>query len=249
MLATSGETRGASIPGLFNTGVNGSGIVLPDGSNDPHYSLTGPLAGAVVTPRFVQPNDPWLVPPPGSAWICPFSGNPPWSPEGDYTYTLTFDLTGFDPATATIAGQLASDNGTRIYLNGTDTGFFNSGTEFRALTSFTITNGFLATTNTLEFHVVNGFLGRENPSGLLVADFSGTVQPTPSVSIRLSEVEICWQSISNRIYGVEYRSDLTTNTWVALYTNIVGNAGTTCVYDKIISGTPQRFYRVVLPTP
>ncbi len=249
IISTYGVSRGASITGLFNTGVNAFGIVLPDGTNDPHYSVTGPLTVAVVTPRFEQPNDSWLLPPPGSAWICPLSANPPWGPEGAYTYRLTFDLTGLDPATASIAGQLASDNATQIYLNGTDTGFSNSGTEYSALAPFTITNGFLATTNTLEFRVTNGFLGRDNPTGLLVANLAGTAEVTPSLSIRLSEVELCWQSISNRLYGVEYRSDLTTNIWVPLYTNIVGNAGTTCVYDKITSGTPQRYYRVVLPGP
>jgi hypothetical protein len=70
----------------------------------------------------------------------------------------------------------------------------------------------------------------------------------PSVSIRLSEVEICWPSQSNAPYRIEYSSALeTTNAWVALFTNLTGNGAVMCVYDKIPAGRPQRFYRVVCP--
>ena len=241
------EVHGATISGLFNTGVNATGTVLRNDTADMHYSLTGPLSGAFVSPRYNggSPASTWLVPPPGSAWICP---NPQIAPDGDYSYTLKFDLAGFDTATASLSGQLAADNRAQIFFNGIDTGFYTS--SFTAMSPFMITNGFLAGTNTLEFRVHNSRLstGARNPTGLLIAELAGTVQALAPASVRCSEVEICWQSQSNRLYEVEYRSDLTTNTWVALFTNIVGSAGTTCVNDKIIIGTPQRFYRVVLPT-
>ena len=66
-----------------------------------------------------------------------------------------------------------------------------------------------------------------------------------TASIRVSEVEICWLSLSDKTYEVEYRSSLTTNTWTPLFTNIAGNGATICVDDKIVAGQPQRLYRVV----
>lgn len=69
----------------------------------------------------------------------------------------------------------------------------------------------------------------------------------PPATIRLSEVEICWPSHSNKLYQVDFRSELTTNMWLPLFTNIVGNGDTMCVYDKIQAGQPQRFYRLLCP--
>lgn len=66
----------------------------------------------------------------------------------------------------------------------------------------------------------------------------------PQAKIRASEVEICWGSISNTLYKVQYRSDLTTNTWVNLFTNVLAVGEETCVFDVIPRGQPQRFYRV-----
>lgn len=69
----------------------------------------------------------------------------------------------------------------------------------------------------------------------------------PPARIRLSEVEVCWPSESNQLYQVDYRSSVTTNAWIPLFTNILGNGMTNCVYDKIDRGQPQRFYRIVCP--
>jgi hypothetical protein len=73
--------------------------------------------------------------------------------------------------------------------------------------------------------------------------------PPPVLSIRLSEVqevEVCWPSISNQLYRVEYRSDLTTNMWTFLK-DVQASNRTTCVIDKIGVGHSQRFYRLVPP--
>jgi hypothetical protein len=240
------DVQAATITGLFNTGVDGTGTVLPNGTADPHYSLTGPLSGAVVTARFIDGANQWVVPPAGSAWIGPLPSSQS-APTGHYVYTLRFDLTGFDPATAIITGDLAADNTPLIFLNGTDTGFSHPN-QYVTLESFAITNGFLPGTNFLEFRVSNNPSGGQNPTGLLIANLSGTVQDCPRSSIRTSEVEICWPSRSNAVYRVDYRSELTTNSWIPLFTNIVGNGETLCVYDKITVGQPYRFYRVNCPT-
>jgi len=72
-----------------------------------------------------------------------------------------------------------------------------------------------------------------------------TFQPPPLVTIRASQVEVCWNSISNLTYQVQYRSDLTTNLWTSLGDCIRSTNSTSCVVDPIGVGQPQRFYRVL----
>jgi len=60
--------------------------------------------------------------PEGPAWIGPTNGDAN-DPTGTYVYTLVFDFSGFNPNTATISGDLASDNNSSILLNGKDAGF------------------------------------------------------------------------------------------------------------------------------
>ena len=66
----------------------------------------------------------------------------------------------------------------------------------------------------------------------------------PVVTIRVSQVEICWNSYSNQMYKVQYRSDLTSNTWVNLFTNVAGTGTENCVLDAVVRGQAQRYYRV-----
>jgi hypothetical protein len=76
----------------------------------------------------------------------------------------------------------------------------------------------------------------------------GVVEVTPAppmVSIRVSEVEVCWTFRSNRTYQVQYRSQLNTNQWTDFGAPIPGSSGTNCITDEVIVGQPQRFYRVV----
>jgi hypothetical protein len=67
----------------------------------------------------------------------------------------------------------------------------------------------------------------------------------PTAAIRVSEVEVCWNSTSNRTYQVQYRSTLTTNGWVDLGSPVAGNGLMKCVPDKVPPGQPQRYYRVL----
>jgi probable HAF family extracellular repeat protein len=72
--------------------------------------------------------------------------------------------------------------------------------------------------------------------------------PYPALSIRLleAEVELCWNSQTNRPYQLQYRSDLTTNVWSNLGTPIQGNGATNCVYDPMLPGQAQKFFRICL---
>ena len=73
-----------------------------------------------------------------------------------------------------------------------------------------------------------------------------TFEPPLLVTIRASQVEVCWNSISNLTYQVQYRSDLTTNVWTSLVDCVRSTGSTSCIFDPVVVGQPQRFYRVVM---
>ncbi len=82
--------------------------------------------------------------------------------------------------------------------------------------------------------------GEQSASGLVEV-----ISPcSPVASIRVSQIEVCWLSCTNRMYQVQYRSELTTNAWVNFGAPLTGADTTNCVTDAISS--PRRFYRVVL---
>jgi len=78
----------------------------------------------------------------------------------------------------------------------------------------------------------------------LVTQF--TFEPPPLVTIRASQVEVCWNSIPNLTYQVQYRSDLTTNLWTSLVDCVRSTNSTSCIFDPVVIGKPRRFYRVAL---
>src|SRR5207245_11707339 len=85
-----------AVPGLFNTGVDASGVVQPQATLDLHYILTVAAQGAVPTNALVILNHPsWLANDTVSSWIGvvnPGSANVAF---GDYNYQTTFSLAGF----------------------------------------------------------------------------------------------------------------------------------------------------------
>ena len=71
----------------------------------------------------------------------------------------------------------------------------------------------------------------------------------PALSIRLvqsNQIELCWLSHSNSTYQVEYSPELTTNSWTALGGPLLATNATTCIFDELIGGLSQRFYRVFM---
>lgn len=70
---------------------------------------------------------------------------------------------------------------------------------------------------------------------------------SPLLSIRVSQVELCWDSVTNAAYQLQYRSELTTNAWVPFATNFVqGTGGTICSNETVFPGQTQRYYRVAV---
>lgn len=180
---------------LFNTGVDAGGTVLPNNTvGDPHYQLTsvpgGSTTAVLVRTSPASPIPPYIGDNTLSRWIGPNNAGDLSSPPGNYTYATTFDLTGFNPLTAIINGGWSSDNdGVAIKLNGTTVSGPTSFTQFSlGFAPFSITSGFIAGVNTLEFIVHNGGSepgnndGGANPSALRVeiASYSATAVPEAS---------------------------------------------------------------------
>ena len=67
------------------------------------------------------------------------------------------------------------------------------------------------------------------------------------VSQVLSNAQVCWSSLANKQYQLQYRSAVNSNVWTTLGGTVSGSGVTNCVTDAL-AGFRQRFYRVlVLP--
>jgi hypothetical protein len=177
----SAATAAVPIAGLVNSGqIVGGGGVSSGSVREANWLMDG-----------VQPwnsstnNGAWLANNAVSRWMTPASnGNQSFDPTADrlYLYTLSFDLTGFNPATASFNGRFAVDNQvTQILLNGTQItqaglGLFNNWTAFSA------SSGFVSGVNTLAFTVRNLRQASGNPTGLRVEFLASSVDVAVSGS-------------------------------------------------------------------
>jgi hypothetical protein len=191
------------VPRVFSTGVDDAGLALPDGEVDPHYTLVTNATDPNAREAFVHDSTifpivagPWVANTDRSKWIAPLV-NSATAAGGDYAYRTTFDLTGYDPATAVLLGTWATDNlGTDIKLNGTSSGLVNTA-QFGALTAFSLTTGFVAGVNTLEFHLTNtdavsGYTGLRVDN--LRVGALRAASPAPALAARRqgNNVELSW---------------------------------------------------------
>ena len=166
-----------TISTLFSSGLDAAGAVLSPGAADPHYQFT---ASAYSTPppnisaTVIQNHPAWLANDTSSSWLGPVNPGTTDVPAGAYNFRTTFDLTGFQPAGAGLVMNFSVDNDlSDVLLNGISKGIAFSG--FNAFSgNFTLTNGFVSGTNTLDFLTVNGGPGN-NPAGFRVK-LSGTAQ-------------------------------------------------------------------------
>jgi len=181
------SAKAATIPNLFNTGIDNSGNPLGSGVGDPHYTLTSFPSGSATTAVAVTntSNGLWTGNTTTSEWIAPYSDSNAIATVGQYKYQTTFTLPK-DFSTASITGQWATDNeGVNILINGNSTASTTPSSGF-TFNNFTISSGFVAGTNTLDFIVNNGTLplgGTINPTGLqvnsLVGNYTTILVPEP----------------------------------------------------------------------
>ena len=166
-----------SIPGLYNTGVTNTGTVLAkNGDTDSHWTITPANTGVTsnATTYNVDPNGSTYVNTTDAAWLGVSGGG-----NQNYTYSLSFDLTGLDAATASLSGLFAVDNEASIFLNGHLIGSFladhdgsqNSYDAFQSLHAFSASAAdFVSGINTLTFLVTD----YDAPSALVVSGLGGT---------------------------------------------------------------------------
>ncbi len=104
------------------------------------------------------------------------------------------------------------------------------------------------TITTLEFTS----LSASNIYGGILLDAVAVIGPltAPDLTIHRSpgdsQLELCWNSVSNISYDLQYSSNLTSNIWLPLTNCVQGNGVTNCAYDAIQFGQPQKFYRIVV---
>ncbi len=166
------SAHAASISGLVNTGSFASG------SQDTNYVLNGSGFGYVSYDNS-WPINPWIGNTAASKWITPTANqgeslDP--SVNGTYSWTLSFDLAGFNANTASFSGQFAADNSAIVKLNGVTIGTSGG---FSSYSSFAANSGFNAGQNTLEFVLTNFAQGSGNPAGLRVEFLQSTVAAVP----------------------------------------------------------------------
>jgi hypothetical protein len=175
-------TIGPLISGLYNTGVNNDGTLATLDTADIHYALVSQPSGSAGTAWVVAPfPSAWWSGATNANWLSPVPGVPGgigYSADvGQYDYRLVFNMVDalghpLDPTRATITGNWAADNLVSLLLNGIPVATNDNGFSF--LSSFAVSSGFCAGTNTLDFLVFNTPPAGANPSGLLVSDLSGT---------------------------------------------------------------------------
>lgn len=82
--------------------------------------------------------------------------------------------------------------------------------------------------------------------GSLPQDPYWSVAEVPAqLSIRVSQVELCWPTATNLVYQLQYTTNLTGNVWTPLGGQIDGTGAKFCTTDAIAAEQPGRFYRIV----
>jgi hypothetical protein len=181
----------SSVQAAFVFAVNNTGLgaVETEDSNWKYafsateVSTTDPsltFANSIVSnPRPVN----WVANSATSKWVSPtadqsFPG--PGNPPGWYYFQTTFNLTGFDPSTASFNFRWATDNSATLFLNGVSTGFTRPDSAFSSFTSaLTVNTGFVSGLNTLTLKVLNS--GDSNsPTGARFEFLSTSAVPEPA---------------------------------------------------------------------
>jgi hypothetical protein len=237
-------------PAFYNTGVDSNGQQLAGGSLDPHYQMRQVSVGAytgnpnwtnavamdtsITWSQWIRPSD--------ARWIYVADAANLGQDWGTYEFMTTFDLTGYDPSTAVLAGKWAIDQYGTIYLNGSLVATLPDGNWNNNLTSFSLTSGFLPGTNILTFSV----RFPDGGDGMIVSEASLSASPLPpelTIASSGQQFTVAW-SASATIYVLESAPNLFAQNWV---TNVgaIQSGGTNYFYGTITVG--NLFFRLVKP--
>ena len=148
ILACAGSASAATVA-IYNTG---QGAGAGDGQADAHYTIASSHLGYTGAAQTYY-NGAYAADDADSRWVS-YSGSP-FGGSGLTAFETTFDLTGYDLASAVLSGRWGADNEGVIKLNGTVIATL-SGTKyenFNQLCQFGATSGFVSGLNTLRFEV------------------------------------------------------------------------------------------------
>lgn len=161
-------------------------LITTGGTADAHWIVqesAGGTGAAQVVEAPENPNNDWYVgwvaDGPDSAWIARDASVVDNGP-APYTFSTTFDLSGYDPTTAALSGSWAVDDAGTLMLNGHQLGTLASGA-WGALTSFSASSpDFISGVNTLSITITSGddFLEGARLQGAVTAS---PLDPPPSV--------------------------------------------------------------------
>jgi hypothetical protein len=236
--------------------VDSLGRALKDDVQDPHYTVTiNRIRGKAYAATSAQgfPIPPWIGDSSISAWISPTTDTMAvGGSRANFSYETSFDLTGYDPATAVIVGQWSTDNeGVDILINGVSTGQRNTA-QFISYTPFRISSGFVSGINTLTFIVNNADGPGNNPTGLRV-EMEGTAAFIRNPIFRRivrnqGQISLTWEGAPGWNYILQYNDDpaLRSDRWTEL-ARITSASAIVTYNDPFVPAKHQRIYRLMVP--
>ncbi len=247
-------TVGAIFSGLHPTGVGPDGVLLPDDAIDPHYTIWASADALYLGPDMYAPagvadytgNDDH------SRWITP--GPTLGGVRGVYTYRTTFTLDSTEPANASLRASVLSGGALTVRLNGQPTGVANLTPAFpgphRDLFNFTLTSGFVAGLNTLDFVVDNTAAIPNTPGGnalrvlsirgigpALASDLALVTHPN-SQSVREGG-RVTFTCLAQGRPPISYQ-------WQGDNTPIPGATHRTLTYNPVLTGLQPSAFKVVV---
>lgn len=157
---------------VHNTGVDSSDVLVGAGAQTAFWTLSAEPAGAseaLGSNPFRYFNGAYFADTSTAAWVSP-GANGTAGAGGFYTYDLVIDLTGSNPATASVGGIFGTDNDGSISLNSGPAVATTCFACFGTPTPFTINSGFVSGLNTIHVTVDNG----GDPTAFFV-EFNSTI--------------------------------------------------------------------------
>jgi hypothetical protein len=156
---------------VHNTGVDSSNVLVAPGAQASFWALSAKPVGAteVIGSNPFRFNCCYFADTGTAAWVSPQAGGNA-GVAGIYTYDLVIDLSGLDPATASIVGTFGTDNSGAVSLNAGAPVAITGVGDFGAPTPFTINSGFVAGLNTIHLQVNN----EGDPTAFFVSFTSAT---------------------------------------------------------------------------
>jgi PEP-CTERM motif len=162
-----------------STGLDATNTLITTGGTADAHWVVGESAGGTGAAQVVEPPENpsndwyvyWVANGPDSAWIARNASLVDNGP-APYTFSTTFDMTGYDLSTAALTGSWAVDDAGTLELNGHQIGSLGSGA-WVALTNYSASSSdFVSGVNTLSITVTTDdqFLDGARLQGLVTAD-------------------------------------------------------------------------------